>query len=178
MASVQSLIGLAVSDAALLRAFAEAHRGVLDVTASWPGPPSGMWGIGFHAHGEMLVRKGPLRDRKGTEGGLVAGHLRDIRARHVVIVAERHDVMHKLEDCSPLRYRDWLFAATGADSLGAGFAERVQAQLPTYAFSTKRYPTADEAVMMLIMSALERMNARDTRDLTTRAIQRALGAAA
>lgn len=178
MASVQSLIGLAVSDAALLRAFAEAHRNVLDVTASWPGPASGMWGMGFHAHGEMLVRKGPLRDRTGLDGSVVAGHLRDIRARHVVIVAERHDVVHKLEDCSPLRYRDWLFAATGAHTLGAGFAQRVQADLPTYAFATKRHPTPDEAVMMLIMSALERMNARDTRDLTTRAIQKALGVAA
>jgi len=174
---MQALIGLAVSDAALLRAFADAHKRVLDVTASWSAVPTGigMWGIGFHAHGEMLVRKGPLR---GHVPGAMAGHLKDVRARHVVLVAEVHDTSRKLEDCSPLRYRDWLFAATGAHTLGAQFAERVQAELPTYAFATKRHPTPDEAVMMLVMSALERANARDTRDLTTRAIQRALGTAA
>lgn len=173
---MQALLGLAVSDAALLKAFAEAHPRVLDVAATVPREaPHGTWGLGFHAHGEMLVRKGPLRSL--TPGALVS-HFKDVRARHVMLVAEAHTEARKLEDCAPLRYRDWLFAATGADTLGAGFAERVQAELPTYAFAGKRGPTNDEAVMMLVMAALERMNARDTRDLTTRAIQRAIGAAA
>lgn len=174
---MQALIGLAVSDAALLRAFTESQKRVLDLTAGWSDAAAGtgMWGVGFHAHGEMLVRKGPLR---GYVPGAMAGHLKDVRARHVVLVAEVHDTSRKLEDCSPLRYRDWLFASTGAESLGEKFAEKVQAELPTYAFATKRHPTSDEAVMMLVMSALERANARDTRDLTTRAIQRALGTAA
>jgi len=174
---MQALVGLAVSDAALLKAFSESQRRVLDLTAHWDASTSrnSMWGIGFHAHGEMLVRKGPLR---GNLPGAMAGHLKDVRARHVVLVAEVHDTTRKLEDCSPLRYRDWLFAATGADTLGPTFPAQVQSELPTYAFSTKRHPTHDEAVMMLVMAALERMNARDTRDLTTRAIQRALGVAA
>ncbi len=174
---MQALVGLAVSDAALLRAFAEAQPRVLDVTASWDATTAtnGMWGIGFHAHGEMLVRKGPLR---GHVPGAMARHLKDVRARHVVLVAEVHDTARKLEDCSPLRYRDWLFAATGAHTLGDTFTTRVQAELPSYAFATKRHPTHEEAAMMLVMAALERANARDTRDLTTRAIQRALGAAA
>lgn len=171
---MQTLIGLAVSDASLLRAFAEAHQRVLDVTAADAADARhGMWGVGFHAHGEMLVRKGPL---KGA--GAMVSHLRDVRARHVVLVAETHDAPRKLEECSPLRYRDWLFAATGAATLGPGFAARVQGELTTYAFATKRHPTPDEAVMMLVMASLERMNARDTRDLTTRAIQRAIGGAA
>ncbi len=175
--SRQALIGLAVSDASLLKAFAETHHEVLELHAGWDlqGARHGVWGLGFHAHGEMLVRKGPLRTL--TAEGLIA-QLRDVRARHLVLVAEQHEAGKKLEDCSPLRYRDWLFATTGAATLGAGFAERVQAELPTYAFSHKRHPSHDEAVMMLMMAALERMNARDTRDLTTRAIQRAIGAAA
>lgn len=173
------LIGLAVSDSALLRAFAEAQPRVVDVTASIaPGAAevgrTGTWGLGFHAHGEMLVRKGPLR---GILPGAIVKHLRDVRARHVVLCAEARGESRKLEDTSPLRYRDWLFAATGADSLGPGFAARVQASLPTYAFSHKLHPTAEEAVMMVAMGALERANARDTRDLTTRATQRAIGAA-
>jgi hypothetical protein len=186
--SRQALIGLAVSDASLLRAFAEAHSQVLDLHAGWDvgAARHGMWGLGFHAHGEMLVRKGPLRTLAGSPtaaapslsaAGLIA-QLRDVRARHLVLVAEQAEAQKKLEECSPLRYRDWLFATTGADTLGAGFAERVQATLPTYAFSHKHHPSHDEAVMMLMMAALERMNARDTRDLTTRAIQRAIGVAA
>lgn len=179
---MQVLVGLAVSDASLLKTFAEAHTRELDVAAAIPrASPHGTWGIGFHAHGEMLVRKGPLRSlESGGAGapGSIVSHLKDVRARQVVLTAEARAEARKLEDCAPLRYRDWLFSATGADSLGPGFAERVQAELPTYAFAAKRGATADEAVMMLIMASLERMNARDTRDLTTRAIQRAIGAAA
>lgn len=172
---MQTLIGMAVSDVALLKAFAEGHQQVLDVTSGLTPGERGTWGVGFCAHGEMLVRKGPLSSLR--EGG-VAPHLRDIRARHVLLFAETSALAKKLEDCSPLRYRDWLFAATGTETLGPSFAETVQAKLPTYAFSTRRHPGADEAVMMLIMAALERANARDTRDLTTRAIQRAVGVAA
>lgn len=169
---MQTLIGLAVSDAALLKAFAEGHRDALDVTAPLGElhDKRGTWGVGFHSHGEMLVRKGPLATLRDG----VAPHLRDIRARHVVLYAETTALAKKLEDCSPLRYRDWLFAASGGDSLGSGFAEAVQAKLPTYAFSTRRHPGNDEALMMLAMNALEKKNARDTRDLTTRAIQRAV----
>ncbi len=171
---MQTLIGLVVSDVALLKAFAEGHKQVLDVTSGLAAD-RGTWGVGFHSQGEMLIRKGPLTALKETG---VAPHLKDIRARHVMLFAETSTHAKKLEDCSPLRYRDWLFAATGADSLGAGFAEAVQARLPTYAFSTRRQPGNDEAVMMLTMAALERQNARDTRDLTTRAIQKAVGIAA
>lgn len=169
---MQTLIGLAVSDVSLLKAFAEGHREVLDVTAplGLHDGQRGTWGVGFHSHGEMLVRKGPL----GTLKDGVAPHLRDIRARHVVLYAETTDLAKKLEDCSPLRYRDWLFASVGAETLGAGFAESVQSRLPTYAFATRHKPGADEALMMLAMDALERKNARDTRDLTTRAIQKAI----
>lgn len=173
----QVLIGLAVSDASLLRAFVEAHPKILELQRRWEGnqpPARGMWGIGFHTHGEMLVRKGPLQGL-GAHG--MISHLRDVRARHVVLVAELSPAPKKLEDCSPLRYRDWLFAATGADTLGPGFAQKVQQTLPTYAFSSKRHPGNDEAVMMLLMAELERLNARDTRDLTTRMIQRALASA-
>jgi len=176
---MQALVGLTVSDAALLKTFAEAHVRELDVAAAIPRPsPHGTWGIGFHAHGEMLVRKGPLRGLESAATGAIVSRFKDVRARHVVLSAEARAEARKLEDCAPLRYRDWLFAASGAHTLGPGFAERVQAELPTYAFAGKRGATADEATMMLIMSVLERMNARDTRDLTTRAIQRAIGVAA
>lgn len=169
---MQAVLGLAVSDASLLRMFAEAHPRQLDVLAA-ASATRGMWGMGFHAHGEMLIKKGPL-----TPSTSIVKHLKDIRARHVVLVADGDSDNRHLEEHCPLRYRDWLFAMTGGASLGADFAAKVQAELPTYAFSEKRHPTAEEAVMMLVMDALERQNARDTRDLTTRAIQRALGSAA
>ncbi|MCC6625672.1 MAG: hypothetical protein IT385_30840 [Deltaproteobacteria bacterium] len=169
---MQAVLGLAVSDASLLRTFAEAHPRQLDVLAA-AGATQGSWGLGFHAHGEMLIKKGPL-----TRGTSLGRHLKDIRARHIVLVADGDSDNRHLEERCPLRYRDWLFAMTGGASLGPDFPRRVQAELPTYAFSGKRHPTAEEAVMMVIMEALERQNARDTRDLTTRAIQRAIGLAA
>lgn len=169
---MQAVLGFAVSDAALLRTFADAHPRQLDVLGA-SGATSGTWGIGFHAHGEMLIKKGPM-----TRGTAIQRHLKDVRARHVVLVADGDSEARHLEDRTPLRYRDWLFAMTGGPSLGPDFAKRVQTALPTYAFSQKRHPTAEEAVMMLLMDALERQNARDTRDLTTRAIQRAVAAAA
>lgn len=173
---MQRLIGLAISDGALLRAFAEGHPKVLDVAASMEDDSrqrGGHWGLGFHSHGEMLVRKGPLAALKPHA---VGNHLRDVRSRHAILIAQS-EPHGRLEDVPPLRYRDWLFASSGAQSLGPSFASRVQAELPTYAFSHKRHPSADEAVMMLVMASLERANARDTRDLTTRAVQRALTAA-
>ncbi|MFO0746826.1 MAG: hypothetical protein U1F43_14310 [Myxococcota bacterium] len=169
---MQAVLGIAVSDAALLRAFAEAHPRQLDVLGA-SGASSGTWGLGFHAHGEMLIKKGPM-----SRGTVIGRHLKDIRARHVVLVADGDSESRHLEERCPLRYRDWLFAMTGGGSLGPDFGKKVQTELPTYAFSQKRHPTAEEAVMMVIMDALERQNARDTRDLTTRAIQRAIGQAA
>lgn len=169
---MQAVLGIAVSDAALLRVFADAHPRQLDVLAA-SGATSGTWGLGFHAHGEMLIKKGPM-----TRGTVIGKHLKDIRARHLVLVADGDSEARHLEERCPLRYRDWLFAMTGGGSLGPDFGKKVQADLPTYAFAQKRHPTAEEAVMMVIMDALERQNARDTRDLTTRAIQRAIGFAA
>lgn len=169
---MQAVLGIAVSDAALLRTFADAHQRQLDVLAA-SGAESGTWGLGFHAHGEMLIKKGPM-----TRGTVIGKHLKDIRARHLVLVADGDSEARHLEERCPLRYRDWLFAMTGGASLGADFGRKVQLELPTYAFSQKRHPTAEEAVMMVVMDSLERQNARDTRDLTTRSIQRAVGFAA
>lgn len=169
---MQRMLGVAVSDAALLRTFAEAHSKPLEI-ATPAGPHEGVWGIGFHSHGEMLTKKGPM-----NRGASMLKHLRDVRARHVVLVSDTDAPSRHLDDRVPLRYRDWLFAMTGEATLGADFARAVQAELPTYAFSQKRQPSPEEAALMVFMDALERVNARDTRDLTTRAIQRAVAVAA
>ena len=169
---MQLMLGVAVSDAALLRTFAEAHPRPLEI-ASTGGTHEGVWGIGFHSHGEILTKRGPV-----GRGASMLEHLRDVRARHVVLIADADAPSRHMDERCPLRYRDWLFAMTGADSLGVEFARKVQSELPTYAFSQKRNTSPEEAALMVFMDALERVNARDTRDLTTRAIQRAVATAA
>lgn len=166
---MQRLLQLAVSDASLLGTFAASVRRNLDGPASATTPTTGTWGMGLSMSGELLVRKGPL-----GAGFTPSRILSDLRARQVLLAVDSAPTPRHLEERPPLRHRDWLFAASGTTSLGPGFAAAAQALLPTYAFSHRRFPENGEALMMLLMAGLERANARDIRDLTTRAVQRGL----
>jgi hypothetical protein len=165
---MQRLIQIAVSDASLLPAFATSVAptldGLADVGGGGHGP--GTWGIGEVRGGEPLVRKGPLASA-ATPSRLLS----ELRARQALYAADGAQLPRHLDERQPLRYRDWIMAASGLDTLGPGFAEAAQRRLPTYAFSQRRFPEASEAVLMLLMAALERRNARDLRDLTTRSVR-------
>lgn len=163
---MQRLIQIAVSDASLLPAFAASIAPTLDALAR---DLAGTWGIGEVRGGELLIRKGPLSDAFRPSQVLA-----DLRARQLLLATDAAPLPRHLDERQPLRHRDWIMAASGLDTLGPGFAEAAQRRLPTYAFSQRRFPEASEAVMMLMMAALERRNARDVRDLTTRSVRRAL----
>ena len=166
---MQRLIQVAVSDASLLGPFCASVRPHLDGPATVEGPATGTWGLGFASGGELLVRKGPL-----TPAWRAGEALMKLSARHLLVATDSAPAPRHLEERQPLRHRDWLFAASGTESLGPAFATAAQALLPTYAFSHRRFPEPTEALMMLLMAGLERANARDVRDLTTHAMQRGL----
>lgn len=164
---MQRLIQIAVSDASLLPAFSASVAPGLDALGRVGD--RGTWGVGEVRGQEPLVRKGPL-----ASGFSTARVLGELRARQVIFSADATALPRHLDERQPLRYRDWIMAASGLDTLSPGFAEAAQRRLPTYAFSQRRFPEASEAVMMLLMAALERKNARDLRDLTTRSVRAGL----
>ena len=168
----QRLLGLVVNDAALMPAFAERHAELLALTA--PDAARGVWGLGFHGHGEMLVKKNPVASPQS-----VGAALQQVRARHVIIAADIDPPSRQsLEDAQPLRYRDWLFAASGTAPLrDVEFIRAVQRSLPDTAFAHKRGATAEEALTNHFMETLHRAGARDGRKPTTAIVRQALGTA-
>jgi len=165
---MQRLTGVVVSDAALLASFVELHTDLVDVTDLGR---CGMWGLGFHGNGEMLVKKAPL-------GGMAKPStvLSGVRARQVVLAADGDPAPRRtLVDAQPLRYRDWLFAVSGTKALGAEFVARVQAETSSTSFAVKRGATPEEAVMMVYIDALYRGHQRDTRKVPTETLREAIG---
>lgn len=168
---MQRLMGVVVNDATLLRALVERHAGVFDLG---PLGRRGFWGLGFRGNGEVLIKRSPLAAARET-----AAVLRDVRARHVVLAADGAPASRRLlEDAQPLRYRDWLFAASGTDALGDGFVAAAQAATRLSTFSARRAVTPDEALMLVFMDALYLGHVRDTRKLETDALRAAVVAGA
>lgn len=163
---MERVIGLVVNDASAVGAFASRHAQTLAITE---GVGRGRWGVGFLGNGDLLVKKAPISDRFD-----VTGVLSEVRARHVVLVARSDAQAFEPDEAQPLRYRDWLFVATGIASLPEGFVDAVQAAMPDTAFADKRGASRDEALQMLFMRALGRASVRDARELTTVNVRRAL----
>lgn len=169
----QRLLGLVVNDAALMPSFAERYADLLTLTA--PDAARGVWGLGFYGQGEMLVKKNPVTGRQS-----VGVSLQEVRARHVIIAADIDPPSRQsVEDAQPIRYRDWLFAASGTAPLrDDAFIRAVQRSLPGTAFAEKRGATAEEALMNHFMETLHRAGARDGLKPTTAIVRQALAVAA
>lgn len=167
---MQRLTGMVVSDAALLPSFVELHAELADVSDLGR---HGSWGLGFHGNGEMLIKKAPLSGMASP-----AAVLAKVRARHVVLVADGDPGPRRtIVDGQPLRYRDWLFAASGTESLADDFVARVQETTTSTSFAAKRAATPEEAVMMVFIDALYRGHARDTRKVPVSTLYEAIGEA-
>ncbi|MFT7580932.1 MAG: hypothetical protein ACI9MR_002606 [Myxococcota bacterium] len=167
MSVTQRLVCLAVNDGTLLTQFVERHFDTLDVTAD---ADRGVWGIGYHGNGEMLVKRAPIHPRRPT----FATQLGAARSHQVVLAAEHGTRSRHHEDIQPLRDRDWLFAMRGSDRLDDAFVERAQASLRDSAFRYKRGATVEEAVFTVVMHVLQHANVRDVREITTKSLREAL----
>ncbi|TNF29421.1 MAG: hypothetical protein EP329_15795 [Deltaproteobacteria bacterium] len=164
---MQRLTGVVVSDATLLASFVGLHADLMDVSDLGR---RGTWGLGFHGNGEMLIKRAPL-------GGMArpAEVLATVRARHVVLSADGDPGPRRtLVEAQPLRYRDWLFAASGTSTLGDDFVARVQETTTSTSFAAKRGATPEEALMMVFIDALYRGHARDTRKLPVATLREAI----
>ncbi len=165
---MEILFGIAVNDASLCATFASEVKAWLDPLAQLS---DGQLGLGFYGSGEMLTRKQPIVPR--------ADHMRlvrDLSARQALIWATTTRPA-SLEQGAPLRYRDWLVAATGTESLGPEFVARTRAELSDFAFADRRKTTPDEALMMVFMDTLHRASLLDAREFTTESLWRAFGTA-
>jgi len=168
---MQRVTGVVVNDGALLPWFAKSYAGALEVSDAGA---RGHWGLGFEGNGELLVKRAPLGGRLGP-----AQVLAEIRARQVVLAAHGDPGPRRsIEDAQPLRYRDWLFAASGTAGLSEAFVARVQAESLLRDFVTTRGVTPDEAVMMVFVDALYRGHARDTRKVGVAVVREAIAAGA
>lgn len=155
---MQRLIGVVVNDATLLGALAERYAGAFDL-GSLGG--RGFWGLGFRGNGELLIKRSPLT--AATEAVAALG---DVRARHVVLAADGAPTSRRLlEDAQPLRYRDWLFAASGTDALDDAFVAAARGASRLSSFGSRPGVTPDEALMLVFMDALYAGHVRDTRKL-------------
>ena len=168
---MQRLAGVAVNDGALLAWFARHYAEALDVRDAGP---RGHWGLGFEGQGEVLVKKAPLGGPLSAQGVLEG-----LRARHVVVAADGAPAARRsLEDSQPLRYRDWLCAASGTHSLDAAFVSRVQASSAVSDFAAARNASPEEALLMVFVDTLYRGLAREPRKLPVAALREALAEAA
>ncbi|MCB9787337.1 MAG: hypothetical protein H6744_11680 [Deltaproteobacteria bacterium] len=167
---MEHLIGWAVNDVSHAGALLAAHPTALG------GPRQverGVFGVGFHQFGEILVKKRPVSGEVRPEGE-VAG----LNVPHAVAFAtDAPPGPMGLGHCQPLRYQSWLFAMAGADGLDRSLIDRIAARLTDFIGVGRLMSTVAEAVMMLYMRALLAAGALVRRGLSTHGIHRALGAA-
>lgn len=167
---MERALGLVTNDKAFVPALIERHRPMFNITS---GIHRGGWGLGFHRHGEILVKKRPILATLDN-----ASQMATAAARHAVAhAASRQPGPWSLNRVQPYRYRNWLWALVGADGLGADFLSNATEQLRGFTADGRWMDTPAEAVMMLFMEALHAEGELDRRGGHTRGVTRALAVA-
>ncbi len=168
---MERALGLVTNDKAFVPALIGRHRDLFDITA---GITRGGWGLGFHRHGEILVKKGPIRRSLDNAAEMAAA-----APRHAVAhAAERLPGPWSLNRVQPYRYRNWLWAMVGAGDLQDDLLENVTRKLHGFTAAGRWMDTPAEAVMMIFMEALHTEGELDRRVGHTRGVVRALAAGA
>ncbi|MGM0574970.1 MAG: hypothetical protein ACQEXJ_04480 [Myxococcota bacterium] len=168
---MEHITALAINDASLLAPIVERNRELFAVPES---VTRGAWGVGFHHNGEILVKKRPITSSLDT-----VGEISRVPAPQLVsTVTDFEGGSLPLERCLPLRYRNWLFAARGVETLGGVFFDRATEHLRGYITPGRWMETATEAVMMVFIRALHGAGELDHRSLSSDGVHEALAAAA
>lgn len=164
---MERVLGWVVNDRAAVPSLVASFGSALDLSR---GVDRGAFGLGFHHQGEILVKKGPF-----SNGLDLAERLLGVPARHVVAcVATGAPGRRDIDRIQPLRYRNWLFAMSGTDSLPGAFFDAATRHLAGFITPGRWMGTVAEAVMMVFMRALHGVGELDYRGLSTHGIQRAL----
>lgn len=166
------LIGILANRPDLTRRFALRERLVL-AAANPEGAPWG-WGVGFQQHGEFLLRRRPVEDRRELDLGDMLGDVTsDLLLAHVrraTIGARSTDNTH------PFRYQQFLFAETGTITGFGDVRARMLESVPEFLRRGQRGDTDGELLFHLFLSFLHDAGKLDDPDVKPRAIFAALAA--
>jgi predicted glutamine amidotransferase len=110
------------------------------------------WGLGFHQGGEVLLRRRPVDERRVVE---LVELVRDVRAE-VLVGSVRPGAIGELgsENTCPFRYRQWLYAQSGAIADFEPLRQRFLESLPQFLARDVRGDTDAELVFYLFLSFL------------------------
>ena len=164
---MERLLGFAINDTSFLPKVVNAHRGIFDIGV---GLADGGWGLGVHRYGEMLVQKRRISAAIDSAAEIVRAG-----ARHSVLhVAPRRPGLFDLEQVQPYRYRNWLFAAVGAQALPPHFVDAASSTLQGFTAEGRWMSCPIESAMLTYMNALHRVGELDRTRAHTRRLREAV----
>ncbi len=144
---VERLLGWTISDRSAREPVISSLGADLELGA---GLHQGSWGVGFHHAGEILVKKGPV-----SRPPSVARTLCDVPAAHAVLsLSSERAGSRQFHRIQPLRHGRWLFALSGASSLGRDFFDAASTRLDGFLTPGRWMDSITEAAMMIFMRAL------------------------
>lgn len=114
----------------------------------------GGWGVGFHQGGEVLIRKRPVEERTHLS---IAELVQDVRADSVMVHVRAPSDQARAEGAEnthPFRYRNWLFAQTGALPAFSRARSRLLETVPDFLSSQIRGETDAEVLFTVFLSFL------------------------
>jgi len=166
---MERLLGFAINDTSFLEGVVSDHAPIFGVAR---GLSDGGWGLGVHRHGEMLVQKRRVSAIIDSVSEVVRAG-----ARHSVLHAgPRQPGLFELEQVQPYRYRNWLFAAVGAQALPRSFAAETSRVLQGFTAEGRWMSCPVEGIMLLYMHALHSVGELDRGRPHTRYLRRAVAA--
>jgi hypothetical protein len=142
------------------------------LAATEGGAGSSQLGIGYYEQGEVLLARRPLTPESSFEGLLGRTQTNCLLAH--ATTGPRGGF--RPVDAQPFRYKDWLWAQSGAMRERAGFDRRTLA-IPTYLVGNIRTWQPAEVVFHLFLSFLHRTGTLGTLHWERVALRRALAAA-
>lgn len=157
---MERMVAAIVNDPQEVGGLIAAHRSLFQLTH---GITRGGWGLGYHQHGEMLVRRQPLRGPVDTSAMIAKAQ----RPHLVAWAGPPSRRPFRLDQILPARYRNWLFASTGGSELGDDFVARVTEHVRGFTAHGRTLSGVPEAVMLVFMKALQSVGELDRRGFAT-----------
>jgi glutamine amidotransferase len=130
------------------------------------------WGVGSYQGGEVLLRRRPIESREGVEFSELVRDLRTDAA--LVYVREGGRGPRTMGDSPPFRFRQWLFAPSGAVPGLEALRPAIVARLPDFLQRAMRSDSAGELLFSLFLAGVHETGRLDDGELDRRSIGAAL----
>lgn len=110
------------------------------------------FGVGFYQNGEVLLKRRPIVDRPEISPADMVGDVRsDLLIAHI---RQSEGQAARTENTSPFRYRQWLFAYTGALENSPRLSARMAESIPSFFKRDLRGESGSEIFFHLFLSFL------------------------